>query len=493
MFGSSSSSWKGSSSVAALATARLMNRDIRANGTSFPPRPTWLCLLMTLALLQLMAVFGEAFRVKEATFLSPKFVLNPGSVADKYYHDIDFPRGHIALKSFTAEVVDEEGNPVSLKETYLHHWVVDRYYQRKDAKLADNDSGMEISGPERVVVRNGGICQNLGQYFGLGSETRRTETFVPDPYGIEVGNQEEIPDGYEERWFLNVHAIDTRGVEDGLGCTECRCDLYNVTQDQYGRPLAPGYKGGLYCCYDHTQCRLMEGFRGTGRGLYLRYTVHWVDWESSILPVTIYIFDVTDNPSQKSLGPGEEHHCRIEYDVENRFDSAGDDNSYIDSKRTELVFPASGYVIYGVAHQHSGGLGSNLYGEDNRLVCSSVPTYGEGNEAGDEAGYIVGMSTCYPQFGSVKISKGEVLLLESNYSRKENHTGVMGLFYILIADELPNSESLLHLTTMADKAQMHWGLFVSACGALALVGLFLTGIAIVTKMRKEDGYQPLAL
>ena len=69
--------------------------------------------------------------VKTAVFLSPKFELGPGSVANKYDYDIDFPRGHIALKSFNAEVVDEAGNPVPLHETYLHHWVVGRYYQPK--------------------------------------------------------------------------------------------------------------------------------------------------------------------------------------------------------------------------------------------------------------------------------------------------------------------------------------------------------------------------
>lgn len=67
------------------------------------------------------------------------------------------------------------------------------------------------------------------------------------------------------------------------------------------------------------------------------------------------------------------------------------------------------------------------------MICSSNPMYGEGNEPGNEAGYIVGMSTCYPRPGSVKISSGETLTLVSNYSNAQRHTGVMGLFYILVA------------------------------------------------------------
>ena len=73
--------------------------------------------------------------------------------------------------------------------------------------------------------------------------------------------------------MIKVHAIDTRGLVDKMGCTECKCDLYNVTKDENGEPLRPDYKGGMFCCYDQMQCRLREGFDGTKRSLYLRYTV----------------------------------------------------------------------------------------------------------------------------------------------------------------------------------------------------------------------------
>ncbi|KAF3441399.1 hypothetical protein FNV43_RR15313 [Rhamnella rubrinervis] len=369
-------------------------------------------------------------RTKSAVFLSPKIVLEPGSVSNKLYYGIDFPRGHIALKDFIAEVVDEAGNPIPLYETYLHHWVVERYYGSKH-----NDSDF-------ILVANSGLCQTdvLRQYYGLGSETRRTATHVPDPFGIEVGNAAEIPSGYEEKWLLNVHAIDTRGAEDTLGCTECRCDLYNVTKDESGQPLKPDYIGGLSCCYDETRCRVREGFQGANRTLYLSYTVTWVDWSDFIVPVKIYILDVTD--TWKALNDSNvkstEHQCKIEYDVKESCTPTGTSNSTcIDSQRTSLSLPSGGYMVYGVAHQHTGGIGSTLYRKDGRVLCSSLPIYGTGNEAGNEAGYIVGMSTCYPHPGSVKIIGGETLILESNYNSTRTHTGVMGLFYILVADQVP--------------------------------------------------------
>ena len=286
---------------------------------SYKYNPGWLLLvgiLVTLSLPYSQAFWGNGNKIKSAVFLSPKFVLGPGSVENRFYYNVDFPKGHIAVKSFNAEVIDEEGNPVPLHETYLHHWIVERYYARKGVEILEFNDTKKLSRSDYISGRNSGLCQNevLGQFFGLGSETRKTATHVPDPYGIEVGNPSNIPSGFEERWVLNVHAIDTRGVEDKLGCTECRCDLYNVTEDEYGRSLRPDYKGGLLCCYDHTQCRVKQGFEGIRRNLYLRYTVKWVDMDSSVVPVKVYIFDITDSwkRSSSSTGINSEHYCKVD-------------------------------------------------------------------------------------------------------------------------------------------------------------------------------------
>ncbi|XP_059638819.1 uncharacterized protein LOC132281101 [Cornus florida] len=432
--------------------------------------------------------------VKSSVFLSPKFVLEPGSVANKYYYGIDFPRGHIAIKSFNAEVVDEAGNPIPLHETYLHHWLAMRYYQPKSVEIPKYNDGLGcklFNQSDFNFSRNAGLCDCDGptQYFGLGSETRRTATYVPDPYGIEVGNPAEIPAGYEEKWLMNVHAIDTRGVEDRLGCAECWCDLYNVTEDENGRPLKPGFTGGAICCYDQAQCRVREGFESPKRGLYMRYTVKWVDWNNFIVPVKIYIFDVTD--TWKKLDDGViGHNCPVEYDVDacTATDEAND--GCIDTKRVSLSMPTGGNVIYSVAHQHAGGIGLTLYGEDGRVICHSTPTYGEGKEAGNEAGYIVGMSTCYPQPGSVKISDGETLVLESNYSSAKRHTGVMGLFYVLVADKVPQPNPFLPaLVEEHEKMTLPrsvWGIaFFGAAIAVA------AAVAFRRKSEREEGYQSI--
>eukprot|EP00252_Welwitschia_mirabilis_P020105 TRINITY_DN484_c0_g1_i1.p1 TRINITY_DN484_c0_g1~~TRINITY_DN484_c0_g1_i1.p1 ORF type:complete len:425 (+),score=57.60 TRINITY_DN484_c0_g1_i1:625-1899(+) len=389
--------------------------------------------------------------LKSAVFKSPAFTLGPGDVQNKFYYGIDFPKGHIALKGFDAEVVDDKGNSVPLNEVYLHHWIVERFYHKKpltgEQKKAQNN---RLSSSLGIISgRNDGLCPNvLGQYFGLGSETRHTRTFIPDPYGIVVGDPKKVPPGYEESWFFNIHAIDTRGAANLLGCTECRCDLYNVTKDEYGRPLRPDYIGGLYCCYDGTHCQLKARFQAERRTYYLKYRVTWMDWSEAIVPARVYILDVTDTGDRS---PAKDNHtfvgCKVEYDVPScTGESVSDD--CIHTSEANLVMPEGGDVVYAVSHQHAGGIGSVLYGEDGREICSSLPKYGKGSKAGNELGYIVGMSTCYPEPGSMKVYDGEKLQYVSRYTKDNGHTGVMGLFYLLLADRISDSTTYGSISTM---------------------------------------------
>lgn len=442
-----------------------------------------LVLLLAIALLSVCGQSSQAGvtlenGVKSKVYLSPKITLHPGSVSNKFYYDIEFPKGHIGIKSFNAEVVDEKGNPVSLQETYLHHWVATRYYQRTGTKEPKDNDNLGFHQSSFLNAGNAGVCNNgLTQMFGLGSETRKTSTHVPDPYGIEVGNPLEVPAGYEEKWLFNVHAIDTRGAVDAMGCTECRCNLYNVTEDEYGRPLKPNYVGGLYCCYDETQCKVKNGLESVKRNIYLKYTVEWVDWSDSIIPVKIYIFDVTDTWQNTGI-----HDCLIEFNVEK-----STSNDLISTRRSNSSFPIAGDVVYGVAHLHSGGIGSALYGEDGREICSSRAIYGEGNDAGNEAGYIVGMTTCYPEPGSIKIAKDEVLTFESSYSSEKSHTGVMGLFYILVAESSSTLDASVQIHQESVVPIFYWGVAVFALAIVAAVA-----VAYRRRRTSEDGYHSIA-
>ncbi|CAI8590375.1 unnamed protein product [Vicia faba] len=371
--------------------------------------------------------------VKTTVFYSPKIELSPGFISNKIYYDVDFPRGHIALKSFHAELVDELGNSVPLQETYLHHWVVEKYQQPKNVP-----NNFQID--NIILVRNSGLCQGdvLGQYYGLGAETRGTKTYIPDPYGVEIGNPEEVPQGYEEKWLINVHAIDTRGVKDRMGCIECKCDLYNVTINALdGKPLDPSYKGGLGCCPDNGQCKMKKGFMGPKHVIYLKYTIMWINWNDFVVPVKIYILDVTDSWKKSYETNGMmsiEHNCQVEYLVE----ACSKGHDCVDVRRASVPIKNGGYIIYSIGHQHVGAIRSTLRGQDGRVICNSYPKYGTGKEAGNEKGYVVAMSACYPKPGSIKLFDGEILTIETIYNNSMMHTGVMGHFYFLVAEKLPH-------------------------------------------------------
>ncbi|XP_073220915.1 uncharacterized protein, partial [Cicer arietinum] len=243
-----------------------------------------------------------------------------------------------------------------------------------------------------IFKRNDGTCNGgiLPQYWGLGSESRGTPSKLPEPFAVEVGNPKDIPEGWEEKWLFNIMIIDTRGTENRKSCSECRCDqfnlphnFFNVTIGINGKPLSPDYKGGIFCCQDKFQCKLRKGFEAPRRKLALRYKVTWVDWDQQQIPVRFYILDSTDRVTTN--GSQIIHDC-----------------------------------------------------QDGRELCTSTPTYGTGKEAGNEEGYAVGMSVCYPKPGSIKINDGEIVTIESRY-KNEFLTGAMGHMYIYLADRLQHT------------------------------------------------------
>ncbi|RDX90550.1 hypothetical protein CR513_27572, partial [Mucuna pruriens] len=373
--------------------------------------------------------------IKTATFVSESFEMGPGLIIAKTFMNIEFPKGHIGVKSFDAELVDQEGNSVPSYETYLHHWFAIKYIE--NVTMAHNPKLHRRD--DLIFQRNEGTCNGyiLPHYWGFGVESRGTTSKIPGSFAIELGNPTKIPNGYEEKWLLNIMAIDIRGAQDKKGCTECRCDkinlpknFYNVTRDMHNQPLTTNYKGGLFCCQDNVQCKLRKDFQGSRRKLSLRYKISWVDWNKYQIPVKVYILDATDKVTLNDSKIN--HDCQAEYTI-----PANGGGDYPHVQKANIPMQKGGYLIYGTAHMHSGVVNATLYGQDGRTLCTSTPKYGTGMEAGNEKGYLIGMSVCYPQLGSIKINDGEILTLESRY-KNEFRTGVMGHFYIYLAEKIPH-------------------------------------------------------
>ena len=256
--------------------------------------------------------------IKSATFLSEQFEVEPGKITMKTLLDIDFPKGHIGVKSFDAEVADEDGKSVPLYETYLHHWFVVKYIENITMSNYIKQSHDVRNGIE--FERNDGICQSfvLPHYWSLRGESRGTSSNLPDPFAIELGNPTKIKHGFKEKWLFSLMVIDTRGIQNRKGCSECRCKLlnlpknfYNVTMGIHSQLLSKNYKGGMFCCQDKLQCKLRNDFHGPTRKLSLRYKIRWVDWDEHQVPLKFYILDSTDRV--RSNGSTTIHDCQVDY------------------------------------------------------------------------------------------------------------------------------------------------------------------------------------
>uniref|UniRef100_A0A9I9DFQ8 Stress up-regulated Nod 19 protein n=1 Tax=Cucumis melo TaxID=3656 RepID=A0A9I9DFQ8_CUCME len=328
--------------------------------------------------------------IKTQTFSSPSFTTTPGLVIEKFFYNINFPKSHIAIKSFDVEVVDESGNQVPLPQTYLHHWALVRYYQHKNA-----------TNPTIILSLTSSKNQTLSLLATMesvdGTFYRPTTPWDP--------NQENYPH------FFHTHMELKLGIQKKFP---------QITK-----------RGGV-----SMSMQLIQEEQRT--------SWDWVDWNDLVIPVKVYLFDVTDTwkPLSDSTEASQQRNCLIEYDVEAESCSHTnkvDDDKCNAVKKSKVMFPSSGYLIYGVAHQHIGATGATFYGEDGRVLCSSSPIHGKGNEEG----YVVGMTTCYPQPGSMKINKGEMVTFVSNYSSTPTHRGVMGIFHIFVADKIFKSSSAL--------------------------------------------------
>ena len=139
--------------------------------------------------------------IQSATYLSEKFEVGPGEVVSKGMFDIEFPTGHIGVKSFDVDLVDEQGNSVPLHETYFHHYFAIKYIKNKNKSYAYDSNGNLKPFGGAIFKRNDGTCNEaiLPHYWGFGSESRGTSTKIPDPFAVEVGNPANIPEGWEEK------------------------------------------------------------------------------------------------------------------------------------------------------------------------------------------------------------------------------------------------------------------------------------------------------
>jgi hypothetical protein len=390
------------------------------------------------AIVLLMAMLVPALAAKSCggkrtehthTYLSPALKMRPGDVKNKYFN-VEAPLGgHFATVNFEAELVYEDGEPVLQNDVYLHHWSMLEYAVPEGAaELVGQELYDEVMrSPPHVYHRRpwNGVGRELKQAWAMGGETRHLNFEMPAPYGLECGGE-----GIRTQWVLNVHAVDTRGALDRMGCYECKCHLFTGINHAN---LPEGYLGGMKCCTDESRCVLRDDVNGDDaaleRTVHLKYTWTHVAFDECVVPVQHVGLDVLGDAA-----------ATVEYTVEGHCKPEDFHKpECVDERETVVEAEHGGDVVYVVAHLHTYSLGSTLWGEDGRVICHSSPVYGHGGTPGDEKGYVVGIRHCNPALnktGQGKIRKGEKLRFQVRYSKVGGpHTGVMGVGFIKVAEE----------------------------------------------------------
>lgn len=392
----------------------------------------------------------DNLNVKKVRYLSPPLTAMPGEVNNKYFPGM-FPKGHIGIKSLNADLVYANGEPVPLSEIYLHHWLLLEFAVPKGKSEQHMDHLFREMRRHHHYVHDDGFVgaeeqhrhhhhhhhhhwMHAGErpkfinFLGKGGETRHTETRLPGRYVIESGAP---PEGFETVWTMNIHGLDTRGALNKEGCAECRCHLFNATTDEDGKPLPEGYIGGLRCCGDGNQCAVEEGFNGGKNTFHLRYEWEYIDWNECLIPTVGLAIDITNHD-----GFAEDE---VEFTVEGCGDADPASEECLDTREATRIMPIGGEIVYTVSHLHAATLDAAVYGEDGRLICRTTPMYGQGEEAGNEKNYVVGIKSCYGipgTPGSARVEKGEKLRYVVTSTKVGGpHTGLMGLNGIrIVAD-----------------------------------------------------------
>lgn len=455
--------------------------------------------------------------VKRYTALTPAVALAPGEVTNAF-HRLPIPSGPIAVYRFAADVVETLADgtvaPTPTFDAYLHHHVV-----------ASNFGDDNPRNGRYAPMKPANVSRSIA--FGAGTEARGTPQQFPFPYAF-------VTEEGEDEWIANVHIINTRGMSSGRAhhCLECPCtsedeftsDAVNglhVYPDNCNAQLrwenntacaADTYYGGLKCCEDGEFCleqeQLDQEASTTSTGAYqLRYTLEYAE----VTPANrlLYLAGCCDASGDLT------HTGNIEYDVplcdpethpgcvhtlstrqsldmngkSSIFNGGGEgdapDNADNENREVELV--------YAVGHQHRGGLGIEMYDDaTGELLCASVPSYGTGDVAGNEYGYVVAMSTC--SFDPPRrMRASDIVRIVALYNNTVAHTGVMSLMYMALSDvEQPAgaAQAVAAAVNAADgdkTSALHAMALVAGAGALVV----LAAVAWKRMKARTGSYAPL--
>jgi hypothetical protein len=420
----------------------------------------------------------------EQTFISPGVTLENGHIANRWL-PIDWPQGHVAIKSFTADVVKTGPNgemptptpccggphEATRDDVFMHHWTVNKWQLPVsifkemvkahgfdyDLTLRKKIGYIEFLAGSGLNSGANGPCWDgtLHLFFGIGNEVRsktkegKDAYAFPDPYALEFNSEEMRKKG--EFMVLNTHLIDIRGARNRRACEECKCSELGT------HGFLSVTTGGLSCChstdFDGGKCPIQPSVAKANVTYFIRYTIKWRDFSpATTLPLEVITLDATDNNTKwgdlpwlpggftekhdmlksdalslKTVNDGRsgdfDGHpsCHIEYYVPPCAKGESCHHRIVNS----WVIPYPMEIVFLRNHFHAGGVNMTTYGPS--FSCTGNGTY-------DKTGNLVDISTCTR--GSEiahthRVQRGERLFVESHYLQDDlPHYGVMAMSFV---------------------------------------------------------------
>ncbi|OQS06230.1 hypothetical protein THRCLA_01709, partial [Thraustotheca clavata] len=252
------------------------------------------------------------------------------------------------------------------------------------------------------------------------------------------------------------------------------------------------YHGGLWCCNTGEHCLEKNELitpAPPNSTYYMRYTIDYDEIQPDNRE--LYLAGCCDASGDLS------HHGAIEYDVPKCDPSINPGCVYTVSTRQHVGTGSAVFglgddytiddreveLVYAVGHQHRSGLGIHLFNDKtDEHICSSMPTYGTGIEAGNENGYVIAMSTC--TFNPpLRMRTTDVLRIIASYDSTVGHTGVMSLWYLAISN-VPKTSQSTSLDSVVSPSQTSW----KVVGAFSIAAVATIAIAMYQRA-KHQGYE----
>ncbi|KAG9406879.1 hypothetical protein AC1031_003209 [Aphanomyces cochlioides] len=451
---------------------------------------------MHFSTLALVAAVAAAARRSHTAYTRP-IVLPQGGVSNDY-HVLPIPKGPIAVYRFAADIVEilPDGTvvPTPNYDAYLHHHVVG---SRHSSYKNKQKTWTPMKAPEMYA----------GVGFGAGTESRGTPQEFSYPYAF-------ITSPGEDEWIANVHIINTRKMttKNAHHCLECPCTSNDVfangtvngfelglhcnaqlLHEKNSACFADTYRGGLRCCNDQELCLEPQDLDPVvpNATYYMRYTFDYDD----VQPANrgLYLAACCDASGDLT------HHGAVEYDIPqcNPAENPGCTHTLSTRQHIGRAGGAFGFgadyneedveveLVYAVGHQHRGSLGIQLYDDKtDELLCNSYPTYGSGNVAGNESGYVIAMSHCTfdpPR----RMRSSNIVRIVATYNSSEPHTGAMSLWYLAIADYKPPQDTTVSHSVVPAENDNTPVVVVGALAAMVTVGVV---VALYKRSQARAGY-----